>query len=524
MAETKQQRADRIRREDAAAKQAERDAATRRAEADARARQAEADSRAATAKAEAEARSRQIEADARMRQADAEAKAASIRAEQERAARAAEAAPYDRARALGLNIGAMVAGATIGGKLAKGIEQKHAAGVTAANKQLAAVAKEARGLMKSAKPSPVALAKLAAVVSTADGMRLAKRPAALGLTTAGMLLAEGGFARFVLAPGAEGPAKEVLQAAGTASAFAATSLIGKRLLANATTPNLPAARDVAAVDAARKFLGAKAPAAPTTVAQSAANVVKMLPKSKAAGLAVAATAIGAMLATKASAAEPSKSGEAEKPKTAGGDLVDAFFHSGVAAASLSVVKESGSKLVKAGAGAAGVVNAALALGSLTSAAQKMGASQKDVADVATGALSTVATASSAKILLSPAARLAAGVVSKAFVPLTVLSAAVGAYQGAQKDGVRGAIYGAADSLTGGLVSLTARKTGFTDSPALDLMREAAAKTASDMGKAQTVGVAVGGQGPEASDGMTKDYYRLQAGQRVHVTSYKTPTR
>lgn len=168
--------------------------------------------------------------------------------------------PRQRAIKLGINVGAPVVGMTGGALLAKGIEKRHAATMGVRAAQAKALGAEARKLLKrvpsSGAASPLIKSKLGAIAATASKLNLSRIKGPLGLTTAGLLLAEGAFSRFVLANQVQSEqGKEALRAVGTASAFAATSLIGKRLVANATPKVLPAARDLAAISTAGRLAG-----------------------------------------------------------------------------------------------------------------------------------------------------------------------------------------------------------------------------------------------------------------------------
>lgn len=163
-------------------------------------------------------------------------------------------------------------------------------------------------------------------------------------------------------------------------------------------------------------------------------------------------------------------------------------------------------------------------------------------NILTGAnvvLSSMATVQAAKILTKPAARAAAGLLSKAFVPLTVGLAVWDGIQGYQKDGIQGAATGVADSLTGGAFSLVKDHLLAPSQPAVALSppqalvsdrlavaQDAANRTAGEMGQATTMNQgSMRPAGAEvSSDGNTDQYMRMQNGRRVTVSSYKTPTR
>lgn len=163
-------------------------------------------------------------------------------------------------------------------------------------------------------------------------------------------------------------------------------------------------------------------------------------------------------------------------------------------------------------------------------------------NILTGAnvvLSTATTVQAAKILTKPAARAAAGLLSKAFVPLTVGLAVWDGIQGYKKDGIQGAATGVADSLTGGAFSLVKDHLLAPSQPAvapsppqalvsdrLAVAQDAANRTAGEMGQATTMNQgSMRPAGAEvSSDGNTDQYMRMQNGRRVTVSGYKTPTR
>lgn len=212
------------------------------------AEKAKADARNAEATARAE------EARARGRVADAEAK----RIESEAAARAAQTAraPYERMYQLGINAGAPVAGMAIGHVVAKSLARKALVAQTAKNKAITDLA----ATLSRAGRGKAALVKAAAAVATADKLGLLRR-GPLGVPLAGVMLADGAFARFVLANNVENEtAREAIRAVGTTSLFAATTLVGNRLVQNANVAKLPSAKAVAAIEAARMSSGAAASA------------------------------------------------------------------------------------------------------------------------------------------------------------------------------------------------------------------------------------------------------------------------
>lgn len=100
--------------------------------------------------------------------------------------------------------------------------------------------------------TPAGKNKLRAIVQTAEKLGLGKVKGPVGVATAGLLLTEGLISRSVLAPQVDNEyAKEALRSVGTASVFAATSLIGERMIQNATQKTLPSAASLASINEAR---------------------------------------------------------------------------------------------------------------------------------------------------------------------------------------------------------------------------------------------------------------------------------
>lgn len=307
MAETAQQRAARQERERKLAaektKQAEAEAAARRAEADARARAAEAEARAAESRIKAEAEARRIEAETRAAELAAKQETERRQAADKQAEIERQNDPLQKAWKLGVSVLAPVAGYVLGKKLAGAIEARHITAVKAANTELKAIAKPIGADMAKAQrgTGPAArgaVDRLVGAVRAADAQKLQRTKGPLGLASAGLLLAEGAYARFVLAKDAEHPiAKDGLNAVGTASLFAATAQIGQRLLANATPSNLISTPAAAKIEAARAMVERMGHpvAAPATIADKVKTFAQAAPRSKAAGVATLITAAGAGL-------------------------------------------------------------------------------------------------------------------------------------------------------------------------------------------------------------------------------------
>lgn len=307
MAETAAQRRDRLAAEKAAGeaktRQAEADAAARRAEAEARAKQAEAEARAAESRIKAEAETRRIEAESRQAELAAKQETERRQAAERQAVIDRQNDPLQKAWKLGTALLAPVGGYMLGKKLAGAIEARHLTAVKAANAEIKAVvktvpmdmAKAQRGVGQAAGG---ALDRLAGAVKTVDTHKLQRTKGPVGLATAGLLIAEGAYARFVLAKDADHPiAKDGLNAVGTASLFAATAQIGQRILDNATPSKLISGPAAAKIEAARGMVERlRGPmAAPVTVADKTKGVVQAIPRNKAAGIATLLTATGAAL-------------------------------------------------------------------------------------------------------------------------------------------------------------------------------------------------------------------------------------
>ncbi len=219
---------------------------------------------------------RAAEATARAEAAKAQAAATLAGAEQRRLAAAAEARRFDRENSItgkswqmGVNVVMPIAGIAAGYKMASGIEKRHVAAVAVRNTQLREVARGISRTMSSSGKTASAIAsrnaKLAGSIITADKLRLAAARGPAGLGMAGILLAEGAFARFGVAPSIKNEtAAEIVRGAGSAFAFAATTMIAKRVIANATPKAIPAGASMATVEAARRMPGVAAAMAAQT--------------------------------------------------------------------------------------------------------------------------------------------------------------------------------------------------------------------------------------------------------------------
>lgn len=220
---------------------------------------ARANATAAAAAADAERAKAEAE---RIRAVTAASMQTAAAAEAERVRKANEAAARralaeqrrERAYQLGINVGAPIAGMAVGSAFAYGLKKKTISGVRAQATDLKRVAAVATRHMKAAPRSPTAAVRVAGAVDAARRLRLLK-PGPAGAVTAGLLLAEGGFARLYLAPMTDNPiAREGLSAVGTASIFAATTLIGKRLVDRRITSTVRHAGHVATMMAATRMV------------------------------------------------------------------------------------------------------------------------------------------------------------------------------------------------------------------------------------------------------------------------------
>ena len=201
--------------------------------------------------------SAQIRADEskRAREAAAEAAAAA------KAAKEAEAAQQARERLyqVGVQAAAVVGGVWAGKKLAKGIEARHVVHLNAIAPQVQAVGYQAQQLLKGGKGGYVNAAqrtKLAGLVTAADRAGLTRIKGPVGAVMGGILIGEALFARAFGAPNLENAtAREAVNQLSTASLFAATNLIGTRMLQNRTLAKLPPVRGIAAIESARAVAG-----------------------------------------------------------------------------------------------------------------------------------------------------------------------------------------------------------------------------------------------------------------------------
>lgn len=237
--ETAAQRQNRLKREAEKTKQAEADARARQAEADAKARQAEADAKREQARIEAEAEGRRLEAQRQQAELAARQETERRQAAERQAAVDRENDPLQRAWKMAVNLTAPVAGYALGKKIAAKIDARHIKSVEKLGAEATRLARTVPAnlaiVAKGTKASQVALDRLQGAVIAGEKAGLNKTRGPLGLITAGVMLGEGLFSRFVLAPQTEHPlAKDVLQSVGTGSLFTAAAILGQRVLDNAS--------------------------------------------------------------------------------------------------------------------------------------------------------------------------------------------------------------------------------------------------------------------------------------------------
>lgn len=223
---------------------------------------------AAEQRRSAEASARAAEAQARAMEAQTRATEARLKSEAAARRDAAARSPFQRAWNLGVNVAMPVAGIGIGQKMAKGIETRHIAATAARNRELVRLAAAADQAMKKIPKTGSSAAllqakRLAAIVASADKIGLAVSRGPKGLGMAAVLAAEGVMARFVVAPQVKNEtAREVIRGAGTAFGFTASTMIAKRMIANATSRAVPNSVALSSIEAARRIAGPAAMAAP----------------------------------------------------------------------------------------------------------------------------------------------------------------------------------------------------------------------------------------------------------------------
>jgi hypothetical protein len=247
------------------------------------------------AKAEAEARAAAAASAAQLERTRVEGQLAAAAAERQAAADAAKAVREERARAeaeatkawergyqTAVQVGAVGLGAYGGHKLAHRIEARHVTHLAAVAPQLSSLGTKTERLLRPGRGGAISAAsrtKLAGIVTAADRAGLTRIRGPLGAVTAGLLLSEGLFSRFVVAPQLQesSPATaEIARQASTASIFAASTLIGERMLQNRTLAKLPPTKGIASIEAARRVVGTAPPAVATGTVRAAQRTMAKL--------------------------------------------------------------------------------------------------------------------------------------------------------------------------------------------------------------------------------------------------------
>ena len=217
----------------------------------------------------------QIKADEDKRAREAAKDAAKAAREAREAAEAQQT--RERAYQVGMQIAAVGGGVALGHRLAHSIEKRHVAHLKAITPQTAAVGYQAQQLLKGGKGGVVnaaARTKLAGLVTAADRAGLTKIRGPVGAVMGGILITEAMIARMLIAPNVDNATvKEAINQVSTGSLFAATSLIGQRLLQNRTLAALPPVKGIAAIESARAVAGMSAHA-PVRAAQAGAAGVR----------------------------------------------------------------------------------------------------------------------------------------------------------------------------------------------------------------------------------------------------------
>ena len=166
----------------------------------------------------------------------------------------------DALRKTGISVAALATGLGVGLAYAAKIAKQREKAVKAGAPHLKKLAANAdRLLSKYGQPKTNAsllVKQLSGVVAAADKTKLTAR-APLGIGPALVLLAEGAISRFLIAPTVKNEtAKEAFNAVGTASAIAATTILGKGAV-NTAAPTVPVnASQLASIEAARNVVDA----------------------------------------------------------------------------------------------------------------------------------------------------------------------------------------------------------------------------------------------------------------------------
>lgn len=491
---------------------------------DARAAYQRASDMAGANKAQAEAQRADAEArsaEARVKAIEAEAKAAKQKSD-------AENAGVNRATQVGMNVGAAALGVGIGHAVAAKIERRQLATMEARATEAKAIGAEARKVMgKGVKPGAAGagqVAKLQGVVAASNKLGIGQVKGPKGLAAAGVLLAEAAISRFVIAPQLENEtAREAVNAVSTLGVFGATTILGERAVANATPKNLPAGKDLVAIEQARAIVNAKDTPkieADTKVPRAKAPRAKALPKPSAVSK---VTTVGGQIAKGAAkyalpivagivgATTFAKTGSAAEAGKAAGDVVTSggvSYYDQARSAGMS----------KPRAVAEGVVRGAYSMATFGIFDKKLTVpgSKQARANAVRSRLDNFSppAKSSDDVSITERAIRAGGSLGVAAFALSNAADAKGALG---KFGWRGAAVIAAvsayentDKFIRGVANGPQKQSGLSDAQKRDYAKANARKT-SERQSAK----------PVKSDGMTDAYVRTQNGKTVQVGGYRT---
>jgi hypothetical protein len=212
------------------------DAEKAAAEAAARAAQAETDKAIALAAAEI----KRLEILAATKKAEDEARERREREQREADERAAQNSVGSKAFQLGMNVTAAAGGYVLGKQIAGKIEKRHVDNLKVRKAQTAILAPKAQKIIDRVEGGGrFDKAKLKAIVSTAREQKLLNARGPIGAGSAAILLVEGAASRYLAGTLKNETAAEAFRAVSTASLFAAASLVGDRVISNATPSVVP---------------------------------------------------------------------------------------------------------------------------------------------------------------------------------------------------------------------------------------------------------------------------------------------
>lgn len=228
-----------------------------------------------------------------------------------------------QAKHLALGVGGVPVGMYVGARYAGSIQKKQDLAIQARNAELNKLGKKVEKILPKELPAPtinkagkvvkvapqrkltqLSKQKLGAIVVASDKLGLSKRApfgmrglsGPLALPTAGLLLGEAAFSRFVVGndQSLSETTREVAKGVGTGLATTAVTIVGKRALHNATTQQLTNAASAALVEKARKVAGKEAVAAAAKAGAKTVSGAKALLgfAGKAGPIAAGALALG----------------------------------------------------------------------------------------------------------------------------------------------------------------------------------------------------------------------------------------